>query len=1474
MNPEAPGLRTFLSRFLLILVFSISPTNSPAAQLVDDFEYGLPFTVFSSPLTNHGWTVVSGGGRDLVSIRPDGNRNSTRRAQALDGGRISRVASLSGRTEPGFAAEFDLIIPGIVDPGNVALTLAAGSVNSPITGVSFGITNPGPITNEASFFFIETATRNWTVPAFPVGGAFRVRLLMNPKAYDGDGAGWLQLGTEVTGGNWFPIKGLEGVPLGFRRAGAVPPATWNSIVLDMPRFVGIDNIAVGDDVIVKLRGLEVTQGTQDLRNSVPLVAGKRTFVRAYVEAPEGEGGGSVIAARLRGFRNGVELPGSPLPRFLTGSPAEREPYLVPATGDGLQARNFFYQSINFLLPENWATNQLELRLDSDAVIQCETSGDGTCPVQVQFQEVPPMQIRLIPITTTVSGIPIDIDDGDIFDLIKSIRAMYPASTFAFSTGPAMTANLDIQAERSLSPLLNRLDTVWQSEPTAANKREIFYGVLPLVGVSDGLMGQGRIGGNVAAGRVNHPANDYPSRIFEHEIGHVLGRQHAVDHTQGTNANGDSFGYCGEIADATAERFPFFFQMPSGSVQATLGPLDTGETNLVFGLSALHVEAAQAGVTVEPVFVPTVDVELMSYCDVDTRTEPWPSSHTWQRLLAAIQGRYGATAANSVLHRAAAPSDYLLVRGTVNRLNSAVTFFPALHSIRTTPPPGRPGALRCQVLDGGGQVISETSFATQPNSEPGPDEAFSLLAPSNGSARQIRILKEGQVIGTLAASVNAPTVQLLTPNGGQTISAGPVLVSWTAFDSDDDPLSALIQYSADGGISWRTLASDLQGTSFPVAQSDLPSSTNAIFRVTVTDGFHSATDQSDQPSEMPNHAPRPMILTPASGANHFGDSTLVFEGMALDVDEGVLSAERLEWKSNLQGLLGVGTRLEVLPAHLAPGEHRITLTAHDVGGLSATATSVVTVVPFTRPWLEASINATNNLFDLRVHGSSGTKLILETSTNLVQWTPWQTIVQTNRSMLFSAAPPATGNQFFRPRTESLPIQIAQQPASTAALLFGQVQLGVEALGAHLNYQWYFEGAVLTNATNATLTLNDPQPAQSGGYFVVVTNFTGSVTSSVSYVTILSSVMEHVYSFGTNTSDGVNGWGPLTFGTDGWLYGCTRNGGTAVGGVAFKVRPNGSNYTVLRRFQSATDGSTPLGGLFEASNGRLYGTTTLGGSNNVGTIFGISKDGSSFTVLHHFLSTNDCRNPQSELIEASDGRLYGTAYNGGGFGRGGVFSLNKDGSDYQIVTGFNFGGAQAPAQPIGGLVQTLDGFLYGTTELGGLSNKGTIFRIATNESTNSVLKSLGLVADGAANPEGTLLLASDGFLYGTTYAGGSSNLGAIFKISADGSFFSVIASMEGQPDGAEPRPGLTEAPNGQMLGTTRVGGAANQGVLYRLNRNGSGLETLRHLGFGGNPGARSRSRLLRAPGDVFYGMTFGGGFNDRGTIFRYYLPELIP
>jgi uncharacterized repeat protein (TIGR03803 family) len=424
---------------------------------------------------------------------------------------------------------------------------------------------------------------------------------------------------------------------------------------------------------------------------------------------------------------------------------------------------------------------------------------------------------------------------------------------------------------------------------------------------------------------------------------------------------------------------------------------------------------------------------------------------------------------------------------------------------------------------------------------------------------------------------------------------------------------------------------------------------------------------------------------------------------------------------------------------------------------------------------------------------------------------------------------------------------------------------------VSYQWYFNGFALSGETNATLGFASVQSGASGSYYLVAANAAGSVTSAVSSVAIGGLDYEVIHWFGTNGLDGVNGWGPLVLDTNGWLYGCARNGAISNAGVVFKVQTNGLNYTVLHRFQPATNGANPSGGLILASDGALYGTCQIGGTNNAGTVFRLNRDGSNFAVLHHFLSFGDCRNPQAELLEASDGRLYGTAYSGGGFGPGGVFRLNKDGTGYQVLYGFRATNNDGQG-PLGGLIEALDGLLYGTTEFGGQSNKGTIFRIAKAGTNYARIKDLGLVSGGAANPLGTLLQAGDGLLYGTSYSGGASNAGAIFKVETNGANFAFVHSLDSAADEAsEPRAGLVSAPDGSLLGTTRVGGIANQGAIYRVRTNGvPTYETVHHFTGRAGDGARSRSPLVRTPNGIYYGTTFSGGTNDQGVIFRIAVP----
>lgn len=364
---------------------------------------------------------------------------------------------------------------------------------------------------------------------------------------------------------------------------------------------------------------------------------------------------------------------------------------------------------------------------------------------------------------------------------------------------------------------------------------------------------------------------------------------------------------------------------------------------------------------------------------------------------------------------------------------------------------------------------------------------------------------------------------------------------------------------------------------------------------------------------------------------------------------------------------------------------------------------------------------------------------------------------------------------------------------------------------------------------------------------------------------------LHSFGPTNAESVNGWGLVTLSRDGFLYGCTLKLGPGGGGAIYRIRTNGGDYAVLHSFDRTQDGAEPTTGVIEGRDGALYGTTFRGGAEDAGTVFRVAKDGSGFRVLHHFARTNDCRNPQSELLEGRDGRLYGTATGGGGNGRGGVFSIAKDGTDYRIVSGLFRGQPDDPLRPVGGLVQSPSGAILGTSKVGGLKNNGTVFQVDVTGRL-FVLRSLGLAEGEVMQPEGTLLRAADGWLYGTCTLGGIAGAGGVFRLAPEGGGFAVLHHFGTLVDDArQPGAGLTEAADGTLWGTTLAGGAANLGAVFKLNKDGTGYQVLRS--FAAGPGHPARPRSALTPGDagVFYSATLNGGRHNLGTVFQLVLSK---
>jgi len=313
--------------------------------------------------------------------------------------------------------------------------------------------------------------------------------------------------------------------------------------------------------------------------------------------------------------------------------------------------------------------------------------------------------------------------------------------------------------------------------------------------------------------------------------------------------------------------------------------------------------------------------------------------------------------------------------------------------------------------------------------------------------------------------------------------------------------------------------------------------------------------------------------------------------------------------------------------------------------------------------------------------------------------------------------------------------------------------------------------------------------------------------------------HSFCSKSGCTDGEYTYATPIQGTDGNFYGTTYLGGSKELGTVFKITPSGA-ATTLHTF-GGPDGSQPLAGLVQAGNGDFYGTTYIGGSEGKGEVFKITPNG-ALTTLHSFCSRSGCtdgENPFAGLILGVDGNLYGTTFGGGtakGFGT--VFKITPSGALTTLHSFCTKSGCPDGQFPQTGLVQASNGNLYGTTISGGAYGDGTIFKITTS----GTLTTLYNVCSQSGCPDGNYLIAgliqaTDGNLYGIMDVGGANGSGTIFKITLSGTLTTLynFCSQSGCPDGQYPGGGLVQATDGNLYGTTADGGANGEGTVFSLS-----------------------------------------------------------
>jgi uncharacterized repeat protein (TIGR03803 family) len=266
--------------------------------------------------------------------------------------------------------------------------------------------------------------------------------------------------------------------------------------------------------------------------------------------------------------------------------------------------------------------------------------------------------------------------------------------------------------------------------------------------------------------------------------------------------------------------------------------------------------------------------------------------------------------------------------------------------------------------------------------------------------------------------------------------------------------------------------------------------------------------------------------------------------------------------------------------------------------------------------------------------------------------------------------------------------------------------------------------------------------------------------------------------------------------------------------FELAKGSDTIHTLASF-TGTNGGGPVCALVMDSRGNLYGTTYLGGASGDGTVFELAKGSDTIHTLASFTGTNGA-NPEAGLVMDSSGNLYGTTNLGGATNDGTVFELAKGSGTIQTLASFN---GTNGANPSDSLIMDSSGNLFGTTVYGGASGDGTVFELAHGSDTIHTLASFN-VANGA-NPSCALIMDSGGNLYGTTQDGGASGDGTVFELAHGTHTITTLASFNGT-NGYNPAGGLIMDGSGDLYGATEGGGGLGEGTVFELSRASSSTD----------------------------------------------------
>lgn len=712
---------------------------------------------------------------------------------------------------------------------------------------------------------------------------------------------------------------------------------------------------VADAEHVQITGVEVTQGIQDLANSVQLIGGRRTFVRVYVKSD-----GPVVpgvTAILSGVGNIFCNPGTCPPSGSSLVP------LVPVNSVGTRIsvgpnpkRYNVDDSFLFELPWEW-TNYQSLHLH--AVV---SQGPGLVPTQSCRNDVlnaplyefergfETLKIQFIRLSYrlpgTFNGVTNGFHETSFAEQQQSesyIRRTYPLSELLPAPDyPLFDGTLGLAVARDpflcvIAPAndqsmcarnhISTLLAALQARTGFMGDADAIYGLIPQVPDDKGVF---FTRGACCTGVVGAGPSDAPD-YAAHEIGHFLGREHPVEGATicEHSASDPNYPYANSL-----------IATPFADTANGLAGFDGGDASLLIPRSMFPTLILGPGTQGH--------YDVMSYCKPS-----WISDYTYNKLhicLGALHALPGVTPGCGQAGQQRGPGtaqqgDWLTVFGSISPAH-AVDFIARRADRNYSPPRSVSGTHSIRLIAAGGATLADYPFtpdevadAAAPGSSSAPG-SFGQVVPFVAGTQEIQIVDGtagSAVIGQKTVSPNAPAVSGVALQGLPDPVTGQVTLAWNASDADADSLTYDIFFTRDLGATLQPLLLGISQKSAQVDTTNLAGG-SAQLRVVATDGVQSAFADTSV-FALTNKPPKPRILSPADGAIIHVGQLINIEGAATDPQDGVIAASSLAWSIPGRSL-GSGSRLSI--TDLPAGLNQISLTATNSVGVSATATATVNV----------------------------------------------------------------------------------------------------------------------------------------------------------------------------------------------------------------------------------------------------------------------------------------------------------------------------------------------------------------------------------------------------------------------------------------------------------------------------------------------------------------------------------------------------